>query len=133
MPCDQVHKGELPELAHDSRIKAAVIADPLSIFFTDKSFKGVNVPVQLWGSERGGDGVTPESVVGIAHQLPIKPDFHVVPNSQHFAFLAPCPADLTKIVPEICTDGPNFDRTVFHKEFNTEVLAFFRKHLVDTQ
>ena len=95
--CDQVHKGELPELAHDPRIKAAVIADPLSVFFTLESFKTVKVPVQLWGSERGGDGVTPESVVGIANQLPSKPDFHAVPNSQHFAFLAPCPAELSKI------------------------------------
>ncbi|AYG59840.1 alpha/beta hydrolase family protein [Rhizobium jaguaris] len=132
-PCDQVHKGELPELAHDPRIKAAVIADPLSIFFTEESFKKVTVPVQLWASEQGGGGVTPESVLGVANQLPSKPDFHVVPNSQHFAFLAPCPAELTKIAPEVCTDGPGFDRTAFHKEFDAEVLAFFRKYLASTQ
>ncbi|MBB3452122.1 putative dienelactone hydrolase [Rhizobium sp. BK313] len=132
-PCDQVHKGELPELAHDPRIKAAVVADPLSVFFTVESFKNVRVPVQLWGSERGGGGVTPESVVGAANQLPSKPDFHAVPNSQHFAFLAPCPTELSKIAPEICADGPGFDRTAFHKEFDAEVLAFFRKHLVDAQ
>jgi predicted dienelactone hydrolase len=129
--CDQVHKGGFPELAHDPRIKAAVIADPLSIFFTEESFRNVKVPVQLWGSEHGGDGVTPESVAGVANELPGKPDFHVVPHSRHFAFLAPCPADLTKSAPEICSDGPGFDRTAFHKEFDAEVLTFFRKHLVD--
>jgi predicted dienelactone hydrolase len=38
-----------------------------------------------------------------------------------------------KSAPEICTDGPGFDRTAFHKEFDAEVLAFFRKRLVDVQ
>lgn len=131
--CDEVHKGELPELAHDPRIKAAVIADPLSVFFTAESFKAVKVPVQLWGSERGRDGVTPESVVGIANELPMKPEFHAVPNSQHFAFLARCPADLAKSAPAICADEPGFDRAAFHRGFDGEVLAFFRKHLVDVQ
>ncbi|MQB40693.1 dienelactone hydrolase [Rhizobium sp. ICMP 5592] len=131
--CDQVHKGELPELTHDPRIKAAVIADPLSVFFTSDSFKAVKVPVQLWGSERGGDGVTPESVVAIANQLPTKPEFHPVPNSQHFDFLTPCPAELIKTAPAICADGPDFDRAAFHREFNAKVLAFFRKQLVDAQ
>jgi predicted dienelactone hydrolase len=85
--------------------------------------------VQLWGSERGGDGVTPASVRDIAGWLPMKPDFHVAPNSQHFDFLAPCSADLAKMAPTICADGHRFDRAAFHKEFNADVVAFFLKHL----
>jgi hypothetical protein len=46
-------------LTHDRRINAAAIADPLSIFFTADSFAGVTIPVQLWASETGGDGVEP--------------------------------------------------------------------------
>ncbi len=131
--CNQVRKGAPPQLVHDPRIKAAVIADPLAIFFAAESFRDVKVPVQLWGSERGGDGVTPESVRDVATWLPAKPDFHVVPNSQHFDFLAPCSADLAKLAAKICVDGPGFDRTAFHKDFNAEVVAFFRKHLMDAQ
>ena len=127
--CDQVRKGTPPELVHDPRIKAAVIADPLGIFFTAESFRNVSVPVQLWGSERGGDFVTPENVRDIAGWLPVKPDFHVPPNSQHFDFLAPCSADLAKIAPAICVDADGFDRAAFHKEFNADVVAFFLKHL----
>jgi predicted dienelactone hydrolase len=131
--CEQVRKGERLELAHDPRIRAAVIADPLSVFFTEESFKNVKVPVQLWSSERGGDGVTPESVAAIAGQLPQKPDFRVVPNSQHFAFIASCPAELAKLAPQICIDGPGFDRPAFHKEFDAAVLAFFRQHLTEAR
>ncbi|PCE25452.1 dienelactone hydrolase [Paraburkholderia acidicola] len=127
--CDQVRKGELPELAHDARIKAAVIADPVSLFFTQDSFSNVKIPVQLWRSELGGGGVTPESVTAIIGELPAHPDVHFVPGSQHFSFMAPCSAEFMQLAREVCIDGPKFDRVAFHREFNAEVLAFFRKHL----
>lgn len=127
--CEQVHKGGLPELSHDARIKAAVIVDPLSVFFTQESFRNVRVPVQLWGSERGGDGVTPKSVVDMAGWLPTKPDFHVAPGSQHFSFLPPCPAELAQSAAELCSDQPGFDRAAFHADFNARVLAFFKAQL----
>ena len=59
--CEQIRRKEFPTqpLAHDGRIKAAVIADPLAVFFTVDSFVAVTVPVQLWASEHGGDGVSP--------------------------------------------------------------------------
>lgn len=77
--CDQVHKGELPELIHDPRIKAVVIADPVSNIFTQDSFSNVRKPVQLWRSELGGGGVTPESVARIIDEIPAKLDVHFVP------------------------------------------------------
>ncbi|AOK61249.1 dienelactone hydrolase [Burkholderia ubonensis] len=127
--CEQIRRGELPALPHDPRIKAAVIADPLSLFFTAGSMRNVKVPVQLWSSAHGGDGVTPESVAAIARALPAGVEFHVVPNSQHFGFLPPCPAELAKRAPEICSDPPGFDREAFHKQLDADVLAFFRKNL----
>jgi predicted dienelactone hydrolase len=61
--CDQVRNKEYPaHLTHDPRVKAAVIANPLAIYFTAASFASVKVPVQLWNTEHGGDGVEPEDV-----------------------------------------------------------------------
>jgi predicted dienelactone hydrolase len=108
-----------------------VIADPLSVFFTADSLASVNVPAQLWASEYGGDGVTNRGVAAVDRNLPTQHEYHVVPNSGHFAFLGPCPPALTKAVPEICTDVPGFDRLAFHKQFNADVLAFFRAQLGD--
>ncbi|QBR02148.1 alpha/beta hydrolase family protein [Paraburkholderia pallida] len=130
--CDQVHKGELPELVHDPRIKAAVIADPVSIFFTKDSFSNVKIPVQLWRSELGGGGVTPESVANIVGEMPTKPDVHFVPHSQHFSFMTPCSVEFMQSAREICADRADFDRISFHKVFNPEVLVFFRQYLTDT-
>jgi len=130
--CEQIRRKEFlaKPLAHDVRIKAAVIADPLAVFFTPDSFTAVTVPVQLWASQCGGDGVSPESVAAVDRNLPAKHEYHAVPNAGHFAFLIPCTPAFAKAVPEICTDAPSFDRTAFHKQFNANVLAFFRTHLV---
>jgi predicted dienelactone hydrolase len=129
--CEKILRKEFPTqpLVHDPRIKAAVIADPLAVFFTGDSLASVKVPVQLWASEFGGDGVTDRQLAAVDRNLPAKHEYHVVPNSGHFAFLAPCPPALAEAMPEICTDAPGFDRAAFHEQFNAAVLAFFRANL----
>jgi len=128
--CEQILRREfrVQPLPHDPRIRAAVIADPFSSFFAAGSFAAVKVPVQLWASERGGDGVTLESVAAVNRNLPVKHEYHVVPDSGHFAFVI-CPPALVKAEPEICSDAPGFDRVAFHKQFNADVLAFFQAEL----
>ena len=89
------------------------------------------MPIQLWASERGGDGVLPEDD-GANRQRTCRPSRTIgsLPDSAHFAFIVPCSAEAAKALPEICVDAGAFDRVAFHKEFNAAVLAFFRKHLV---
>jgi predicted dienelactone hydrolase len=128
--CDQVRNKEYPShLTHDRRVKAAVLANPLAIYFTAASFAPVKLPVQLWNTEHGGDGVEPHDVAAVDKSLPAPHEYHFVPNAGHFVFLAPCPADLAARRPELCVDPPGFDRVAFHKQFNADVLAFFRQHL----
>jgi predicted dienelactone hydrolase len=129
--CDQILKQEYPvePLTHDPRIKAAVLADPLAPWFSADSLKAVKVPVQLWASERGGDGVAPHDVAAVDGNLPAKHEYRVVANAGHFAFVPPCPP---AAAPEFCTDAPGFDRVAFHAQFNADVLAFFRSHLMAT-
>lgn len=128
--CDQVRSRAYPaRLTHDPRVKAAVIANPLAIYFTAASFASVKIPVQLWNTEHGGDGVEPADVAAVDKSLPAPHEFHFVANAGHFVFLTPCPADLAARGPELCTDPPGFDRVAFHKQFDAEVLAFFRANL----
>ncbi len=131
--CEQIRARQFPgSVTHDPRIKAAVIADPLSVFFTDKSFGDIKIPVQLWASEFGGDGVQPHSVDIVDRNLPSKHEYRVVPNSGHFAFLAPCPPALVAELPYICKDAGGFDRAAFHRQFNADALAFFQVQLAKT-
>jgi predicted dienelactone hydrolase len=129
--CRQIRDHDLPKgpLTHDARIKAYVIADPLNEFPTADTVKDIKAPIQLWASQFGGDGVLPETVPALAAALARKPEFHLVAGSSHFAFLAPCSAELAKDVPRICADAEGFDRIAFHKEFNQKALAFLQAEL----
>lgn len=135
--CEQIREGSAiaQPLVHDTRIKAAVIADPaLGAQFTAAGLTAVTAPVQLWASERGGDGVLPQDAATVARALPVKPDYRIVPNSGHFAFMAPCSPEFAKLVtdygePEVCADENGFDRLAFHRQFDTDILQFFQARL----
>lgn len=127
--CEQIGRRDLPQVpARDPRIKAAVIVDPLS-FFDSGGLQSVTVPVQLWASALGGNGVTLDSVKAVRLGLPKPPSWHVAAGAAHFAFLAPCSAALEKLAPVICRDNPGFDRVAFHAAFNASVSEFFKQHL----
>lgn len=129
--CGQIQRGEVPTapMTHDARIKAFVLADPLNEFPTAESLKNVKAPIQLWASQFGGDGVLPRTTPALANVLPEKPEYHMVPNAAHFAFLAPCNPAMKNDSAEICVDGNGFDRVAFHQQFDEAVLAFFEAHL----
>jgi predicted dienelactone hydrolase len=129
--CQQILNKEFPAepLAHDPRIRAAVLADPLAVTFNAASLASVKPPVQLWASEHGGDGVLLHDVAAVDANLAAPHEFHLVRNAGHFAFLPPCPPALTEARPDLCTDQTGFDRVAFHREFNATAVTFFQKHL----
>ena len=129
--CDQIRTQEYPKepLTHDRRIKAAVVADPLSVFFTDEGLAGITIPVQLWASEKGGDGVEPKTVEAVNTALKAPHTFTKVEHAQHFSFLTVCPPECAELEPVICKDPPGLDRTQFHEQFNDALTKFFRANL----
>jgi predicted dienelactone hydrolase len=130
--CRQMSDNDIPPHppGYEPRIKAFVLADPLSFFADKNMLAAVKAPIQLWSSAAGGMGVAPESVKAIAQGLPVRPDFHPVPNSTHMSFIFPCTQAFAKTnPPQVCTDPPGFDRTAFHTQFNAVVLRFFRAQL----
>lgn len=128
--CRDIRDGKVPAQPYvkDARIRALVVADPLNAFSAD-ALKAVSIPVQLWASEQGGDGVTPASVDAVRQGLPA-PEFHRVAGAGHFAFLAPCSAAQAEAAPAICRDAAGFDRAAWHREFNAAVVAFFKTALL---
>ena len=129
--CKQIRDHDIPDHApgYEPRIRAFVIADPLSFFPDKSSLKNIVAPIQLWSSDQGGMGVRPEDVASVERNLPTKPEFHRPANSGHFSFLFPCSNEVAKVAPFLCTDPPGFDRADFHRKLNAQVLAFFRKNL----
>ena len=114
--------------AADARVRAVVVADPLNLFDGD-GLRPVRVPVQLWVSEFGGDGVEPAHVEEIRAALNPGVDYRRLEGAGHFAFLAPCPPAIAQSAPEICRDPEGFGRQAWHLTFNSQVTSFFRKQL----
>jgi predicted dienelactone hydrolase len=130
--CERARSGDVPQSPQpDPRIGVAVLADIAMTFaFTPEGLSGIQIPLQIWRSELGGNGVSAKGTAFIASQLPGSPEIHTVPAG-HFAFLAPCSPQLAAAIPRICTDEPvGFDRAAFHRDFDASVVGFFRGHLV---
>jgi predicted dienelactone hydrolase len=129
--CKQIRDNDIPDHSpgYEPRIRAFVIADPISFFPDQSSLKNVTAPIQLWSSDHGGMGVRPEDVASVQRNLPTSPEFHRPPNSGHLSFLFPCSNEVAKAAPFLCTDPPGFDRAEFHRKLNAQVLDFFRKNL----
>ena len=118
---------------HDPRIKAAVIAAPaVGYAFTARTLAPITVPIQLWRGDHDEILPHPRHAQNVYDNLPIKPEYHVVPNAGHFAYLAPCTPALAQAVPFICHDPEGFDRAAFHGEFNASAVAFFKAKLPES-
>jgi predicted dienelactone hydrolase len=129
--CGELHGPQFSDLPmmHDRRIKAATIVDPMTIFFTAESFSDVTVPVQLWASETGFDGVDPKAIETINAALKMPHTLNRIENSQHFSFVRVCAAGVADQEPVVCNDPPGFDREQFHIRLNSSVAEFFRANL----
>lgn len=116
---------------HDPRVKAIVVAAPaLGYTFAPDGLKAVTAEVQLWQAE--DDHILPgdEYAPAVRDALPRPPEFHLIPNADHYDFLSPCSLQLAHIAPEICQSRVGFDRTVFHIRFNADVVRFFTRTLM---
>ncbi|MBV8684385.1 MAG: dienelactone hydrolase [Caulobacteraceae bacterium] len=116
---------------HDARVKAAVVAAPaLGYTFGKDGLRNVRIPIQLWRDEDDHVLRNPDYAEAVRIALPDAPEYHVVPNADHYDFLAPCsPLMAAHAPPEICAERPGFDRTAFHDAFDAQVVQFFERTL----
>ena len=114
----------------DPHIKAAVIAAPaLGYTFGREGLAHVKVPIQLWRAQADTVLPNPWYAEAVIDALPRPAEYFVVPDADHFDFLAPCSPALAKAAPEICRERPGFDRAKFHQMLEREMVRFFREKL----
>lgn len=78
--CEQFRSGDIPsDLAHEPRIRAAVLADTAVNFaFTKEGLAEIQIPLLIWRSELGGGGVDPKNSTLTANSLPGNPEIRTV-------------------------------------------------------
>lgn len=113
--------------SRDPRVRAAVIAAPgYGFTFVPDGLAKVTVPVQIWSGTMDNNVPTTTNAVSVQAALGPKADLRVVTGAGHFSFLVPCgPIG----PPFLCRDGKGFDRKLFHKSFNQEVVRFLQANL----
>lgn len=110
----------------DPRIKAAVVAAPAFGFTFDRAgLKDVHIPIQLWRAADDRHQPNPWYDEAVRLALPQPPEYHVIADAGHYAFLPPCGPRLAMRRPDICADPPGFDRAAFHRAFNAQIVRFF--------
>lgn len=114
------------EWTHDGRVKAAVIVAPgFGFTFGPSGLSDVRVPVQLWAGAADTNVPPATNTDAVRRALPTAPQFHLVERAGHFSFLPPCGL-LKPLLPRmVCSDEEGFDRAVFHRKFNKDVVSFF--------
>jgi predicted dienelactone hydrolase len=117
--------------AHDTRIKAAVVAAPAVVYtFPPQGLAKVTIPFQVWAAGQDVIAASRWNADLLQATLPTPPEFHAVAEAGHFDFLAPCSDAFAKMVPpELCAEPPGFDRVAFHRDFNHAVVQFFSARL----
>ncbi len=126
-----------PQNFHDERVRAAVIADPFAVPFSDATLKTIP-PVRLLFYRPENETVLNARfhVSRVIRKLKQRGDFPdpqeiVVPRANHCSFIAPFPEVVAQSIPEIASDPEGFDRAAFHDVMNSTIVTFFKQALSD--
>ncbi|AWJ85045.1 dienelactone hydrolase [Azospirillum sp. TSH58] len=110
------------------RVRAAVLMAPVGVPFSKDGLAGVAIPIRLYRAERD-EQIAAAQVEDLRDRLPTPPEYEVVRDAGHFAFLMPIPAAIAPEVGPPAWDPPGFDRAAFHERLNGEIADFFDRAL----
>ena len=113
----------------DPRVKAAFAMAPLSLVFDKAGAAAIDRPVFLYYSTGDHVLLPAENAEHVRPLIRTLVGVKAVPKADHWVFLAPCSAALTKEAPDICSDPAGVNRVKVHAQIDADALAFFRKTL----
>ncbi|CAI0953921.1 Predicted dienelactone hydrolase [Serratia fonticola] len=118
-----------PELAPsaDPRIRSFVLLAPLSVIFTPQGLKPVKSPLLIFVGDKDEELSPDDNAIALAKRT--EASLQVIPNAGHFTFLSSCSRDMSRAMPDLCTDRKGIDRVAIHQHIITEVATFFKKSL----
>ncbi len=118
-----------PELAAsaDPRIRSFVLLAPLSVIFTPEGLKPVKSPLLIFVGDKDEELSPDDNAIALASETGAS--LQVIPNAGHFTFLSPCSPDMSRTMPDLCTDRKGIDRVAIHQRIITEIATFFKKSL----
>jgi predicted dienelactone hydrolase len=113
----------------DPRVKAAFAMAPLSLIFDEAGAADIDRPVFLYYGQNDHVLVPKENAEHIRPLMRTLDGVTMVPQADHWVFLAPCSPELASDAKTICSDPPGVDRVKVHQQLQADALTFFRKTL----
>jgi predicted dienelactone hydrolase len=113
----------------DPRVKAAFVMAPAGLIFDQAGIEKIDRPVFLYYGDADHVLIPSENAARIRPWMKTLAGVKVVHKADHWVFLDPCSAEMSKEVTEICSDPPGVDRVKVHAQLYADALAFFRKTL----
>ena len=127
---------EAPRDVFDPRFCAATLADPVAVPFSDEALAKITARhIQVWRPEDQNVLLAEAHASRVVRQLNTRPQAEVtkeivVPNAQHYSFLAPFPQHLHATLPrELTSDRREFSRAEFQERFVSEVADYLSSRL----
>ncbi|MEK1906769.1 MAG: hypothetical protein AAAB13_13370 [Pseudomonas sp.] len=121
------------EASADPRVAAMLLLAPLGLMFDKQELTEVRVPVLLYSGDDDQVLAVEHNADALNRSLPRAPDYRVVPGAGHFVFMAPCSAQMGRLVPYLCEDAEGVDRVAIHHQLSADAVAFFRQALSRVQ
>jgi len=127
------HRARPIEVTRDPRVAALALLAPATIWYREEgALEDVDVPVLMRAGEHDPHAPVMPHVDIVVDGLPDRGrvDHAVVPGAGHFAFQSVFPSAMTRPEFPPSQDPPGFDRAAYLDVLDTELVTFFRKHLV---
>ncbi len=123
-------EGKIIKQTGDPRIKAAVLMAPVGVLFNDgRSLLDVIIPLLIYRAEKDDILCYPYHATFFLEKLPVEPEYIVVNNAGHYAFITPIPDHMKNKAGKVAIDPDGFDRVLFHIKMNQEIAFFLAKSL----
>jgi len=118
---------DLEQDLYDPRLKSIVLAAPVGLPFSDLT--RATQPVLLIRAGNDQSLRHPYHAHHIKELLTKPPEYKVIEDLHHYAFLSPFPEQIASEVGAPAQDPDGFDRLAFLNEINDEIVAFFAQSL----
>lgn len=117
-------------LQRDNRFGGAVLLAPAyGPIFPEKSLANIATSVQLFSAENDQELDSRYNAQYFKESLPNIASTAIIKDAGHFVFMAPCPEELKRVVPFICSDTESVDRVMVHQKLNRDIAKFFKEVL----
>lgn len=129
-PSRTIHFDQHPHTV-DPRIRSAFVMAPLAVFFDRESLGAVIQPVFVHAAMADTVLKPRWNALAVRDGVRNLRGWRGIVGADHYVYLAPCPAQMARSVPDLCHDPEGVDRERLQAQIAELARSFFDETLLD--